>query len=80
MDINYIERIWGVVYDPISKTMDAGLCNDVDSNEFTPLFHITEIEKEDILDAVATCAVLYSSYGIIVSSYESLKEEYEKTH
>lgn len=69
-----------MAYDPISKTMDAGLCNDVDCNEFMPLFHITEIEKEDILNAFATCAALYSSYGTIVSSYKSLIEKYEKTH
>jgi hypothetical protein len=68
---------WGVAYDPIEETMNAGYS--MDGENFSSEFLITEIQEKDILIAIAICANLYSSYGAIVAPYKDLLELYKNS-
>jgi hypothetical protein len=75
MKFKYIYNgMWGVEYDPIAKTMMAGYA--VDCQPHVPTFMITEIEEEDVDIAIVMCAELYSCYGVIITSFEKLIQEY----
>lgn len=65
---------WGVVYDPIGKTMTAGYSTD--GNTFTPSFFISEVEAEDIEIAVIICVELSPNYGVIISSFGEIMHDY----
>lgn len=75
MKFKYIYNgMWGVEYDPIAKTMMAGYA--VDSQSYVPTFMITEIDEEDVDIAIVMCTELYSCYGVIITSFEKLIQEY----
>ena len=63
---------WGGIYDPITKTMTAGYS--MDGITFSPEFIISELEEECVETAIAICSSLYCYYGIIIASFEGLKQ------
>lgn len=65
---------WGANYDPKTKTMLGGYS--LDGETFCPEFQITEIEEEEISDALLICSALYSDYGMIAAPYRDLLDEY----
>ena len=67
-------EIWGVEYDPTGKTMIAGYA--VDAQSYVPTFMITEIDEDDVDVAIVMCAELSSCYGLIISPFEKLIQEY----
>ena len=70
----FYNGIWGVTYNPNTKTMLAGYA--VDAQSFIPTFMITETDEEDVEIAVIMCVELYSSFGIIITTFENLINEY----
>lgn len=75
MGIKYFYNgIWGVAYDPTSKTMLAGYV--VDAQSFIPTFMITETDEDDVDIAIIMCAELHSCFGIIITTFEKLIQEY----
>ena len=75
MEIKFFYNgMWGVAYNTTTKTMTAGYA--VDAQSFVPTFMITEIDEDDVDIAIVMCAELYSSFGIIISSFEKLIQEY----
>lgn len=69
-----IEREWGAKYDPENKTMLGGYS--ADGETFSPEFQITEIEEENVPNALFICSALYSDYGMIMAPYGVLVSEY----
>ena len=65
---------WGANYDPKTKTMLGGYS--LDGETFSPEFQITEIEEEEMPNALLICSALYSDYGMIAAPYRVLLEEY----
>ena len=65
---------WGANYNPTTKTMLGGYSGDGET--FSPEFKITEIEEEDVPNALLICSALYCDYGMISASYRSLVEAY----
>lgn len=65
---------WGANYDPKTKTMLGGYS--LDGETFSPEFQITEIEEEDVPDALIMCSSIYSDYGMIAAPYRVLVSEY----
>lgn len=75
MDFKYFYNgIWGVKYDPTIKTVLVGYA--VDAQSFIPTFMVTETDEDDVEIAVIMCVELYSSYGIIITTFEELINEY----
>lgn len=67
---------WGVSYDPQKREMLGGYS--LDGETFNPEFQITEIDFKDVENAINMCSSLYCYYGIIVSPYDCLLDEYQK--
>lgn len=75
MKIKYIYNgIWGVTYDPTTKTMLAGYA--IDAQSFIPTFMITETDEDDVFIAIVMCAELHSCFGLINTTFEKLIQEY----
>lgn len=75
MSFNYLYNgIWGVTYDPTTKTVLVGYA--VDAQSFIPTFMVTETDGDDVEIAVIMCVELYSSYGVIITTFEKLINEY----
>lgn len=69
-----LEGEWGADYDPETRTMLGGYS--VDGDTFSPEFQITEIEEEDVPNALIMCSSMYSDYGMIAAPYRVLVSEY----
>ena len=69
---------WGVSYNPQEKVMLGGYS--LDGETFSPEFKITEIDSQDVADAIAICSCLYCDYGTIVSPFKNLLELYESRY
>lgn len=67
---------WGVSYDPKERVMLGGYS--LDGETFSPEFKITDIDSQDVENAIAMCGFLYKYYGIIVGTYSGLITVYEK--
>lgn len=69
----FYNGIWGVEYNPITKTLLAGYA--MDAQSFIPTFMITETDEDDIDIAIIMCAELHSSFGLIISTFEKIIQE-----
>lgn len=70
----FYNGIWGVEYNPITKTLLTGYA--MDAQSFIPTFMITETDEDDIDIAIIMCAELHSSFGLIISTFEKIIQEY----
>ena len=75
MEFKYFYNgVWGVQYNPTTKTVLVGFA--VDTQTSIPTFMITETDEDDVDIAVIMCVELYSSFGIIITTFENLINEY----
>ena len=75
MEFKYFYNgVWGVMYDTATKTVLVGYA--VDAQSFIPTFMVTETDEDEVEIAVIMCVALYSSYGIIITTFEELINEY----
>ena len=70
----FYNGIWGVEYNPTTKTLLAGYA--MDAQSFIPTFMITETDEDDVDIAIIMCAELHSSFGLIISTFEIIIQEY----
>ncbi len=69
---------WGVCYYPKEKVMLGGYS--LDGETFSPEFKITEIDSENVADAIAMCSYLDNEYGTIVSTFNQLMALYVSSY
>ena len=70
----FYNRIWGVSYNPTTKTILAGYA--MDAQSFIPTFMITETDEDDVDIAIIMCAELNSCFGLTITTFEKLIQEY----
>jgi hypothetical protein len=65
---------WGACYDPMTKTMYGGYCED--GKTFNPSFIITDLNDYDMPLAMSACVSLYSDKGKIDATYADVLGDY----
>jgi len=64
---------WGYKYDPATKVMLGGYS--LDGLNFTHTYTIYNVEKKDVMFAIALCALLYGKNREVMTSYNELVGE-----
>ena len=69
---------WGYSFNQEEKVMLGGFSED--GKTFTHTFTIYEVEKKDVMFAIALCGLLYGKTREVVTSYKELvgEEDYNK--
>ncbi len=65
---------WGACFDPITKTMYGGYCED--GKTFKPDFVITDLEEYNMPCVLSMCVSLYSGKGKINASFGDVLEDF----
>ena len=68
---------WGYTYSQERKIMLGGYS--ADGRNFTHTFTIYEVEKKDLMFAIALCGLLYGKNRNVVTSYRELVGEDESS-
>lgn len=61
---------WGYKYDPATKVILGGYS--ADGKTFTHTFTVHDVEKKDVMFAIAFCGLLYGKTREVVTSYNEL--------
>ena len=61
---------WGYTYETAKKLMLGGYS--ADGKTFTHTFTVHQVEKKDVMFAIALCALLYGKNHEVVTSYNEL--------
>lgn len=61
---------WGYIYDQEKKVMLGGYS--ADGKTFTHTFTVHQVDKNDVMFAIALCGLLYGRSRIVVTSYPEL--------
>lgn len=75
--LSYDGDNWAGIYDPETKVMLGGVWFGRESYDND--FKITEVEEENVQDALKFCVGLFVEYGTIEMSFNELKKTYEES-